>query len=377
MSTAPQPKFRLNYEGKNITADIAPYLIQLTYTDKIEGESDEIDLQLEDSKELWQGSWYPTKGDKMELHIGYGDKLVPAGTFEVDEVEFSGPPDRVNIRGQATGIKKAIRTKRMTAHENITVKQLADKIAAKNGLSVDGLFGKNANLVHKRISQNRETDLEFLKRVAQSYGIVFSVRSNKLVFTDQQLLEQRKASVTLDKTDVSRWSLRHKSVKTYAGAQAAWKNPDTDKVVQSVYEANPYDIVPDFLKGSVQSDTFKEYVGKFGNSADILQLKEKVENQAQADAKAQAALYRANTKEYEGEITLYGDPLICAGNNIELTGFGRMSGKWSVTESRHQFTRSGGYDTSATLKRVQGATSKQQKPKPSKVQRYGGTPNAY
>lgn len=377
MSTAPQPKFKLIYAGKNITDDISRFLIQLTYTDKIEGESDEIDIQLEDSQLLWQGSWYPTKGDKMELSIGYGSNMVPAGTFEVDEVEFSGPPDRVNIRGQATGIKKAIRTKRMDAFENVTVKQLAEKIAKKNGLTVEGVFGKNANLVHKRISQNRETDLEFLKRVAQSYGIVFSVRSNKMVFTDQQQLEKRSPSKTLDKTDVSRFSLRHKSVKTYAGAQVAWKNPDTDKVVQSVYQPSIEGLVPDFLKGSVGSETFKEYVGEFGNSADVLQIKEKSENEAQADAKAQAALYRANTKEYEGEIGLYGDPLICAGNNIELTGFGRMSGRWSITESTHTFSRSGGYSTSACIKRVQGAASNKQKPQPSKVQRYGGTPNAY
>jgi len=376
MSTAPQPKFKLLYAGKNITNDIAPYLISLTYTDKIEGESDEIDIQLEDSKLLWQGSWYPTKGDKMELWIGFGNQQVKAGAFEVDEIELSGPPDTVNIRGQATGIKKALRTKRMTAFENVTVKQLADKIAAKNGLSVEGVFGKNAQLVHKRISQNRETDLEFLKRVAQGYGIVFSVRSDKMVFTDQQQLEKRAASLSIDKTDVSRWSLRHKSVKTYAGAQAAWKNPDTDKVVQSVYQ--PVEgMVPDFLKGSVNSETFKEYVGDFGNSADVLQIKDKVENEAQADAKAQAALYRANTKEYEGDITVYGDPLICAGNNIDLTGFGRMSGRWSITESTHTFTRSGGYSTSATLKRVQGTSSANQKPKASKVTRYGGTPNSY
>lgn len=376
MSTAPKPKFKLMYAGKNITDDIAPFLIQLTYTDKIEGESDEIDIQLEDSRQLWQGSWYPTKGDKMELLIGYDSNMIPAGSFEVDEIEFSGPPDTVNIRGQATGIKKALRTKRMDAFENVTVKQLADKIAAKNGLTVEGVFGKNANLVHKRISQNRETDLEFLKRVAAGYGIVFSVRSDKMVFTDQQQLEKRGASKVIDKTDISRFSLRHKSVKTYAGAQVAWKNPDTDKVVQSVYQ--PIEgLVPDFLKGSVGSETFKEYTGNFANSADVLQLKDKAENEAQADAKAQAALYRANTKEYEGSITLYGDPLICAGNNIELTGFGRMSGKWSITESTHTFTRSGGYSTAASLKRVQGAATSKQKPQPSKVQRYGGTPNAY
>lgn len=371
-----RPKFKLLYSGKNITDEISQYLIGLTYTDKIEGESDEVEITLEDSRGLWQGNWYPTKGDKIELYIGYDDQQVKAGEFEVDEVEFSGPPDTVSIRAQATGITKAVRTKRSTGFENVTVKQLADKIAAKNGLTVEGVFGKNAELVHKRISQNRETDLEFLKRVAAGYGIVFSVRSSKIVFTDQQQLEKRKASRVIDKTDVSSWSLRHKSVKTFAGAQTAWKNPNSDKVVQSIYQ--PIDgLVPDFLKGSINSDTFKEYVGKFGNSSDILQIKDKVENQAQADAKAQAALYRANTKEYEGSLSMYGDPLLCAGNNIELTGFGRMSGRWSILESSHRFDRSGGYSTSINIKRVQGAAANKQKPADSKVKRWGGTSGAY
>lgn len=337
------------YAGKNITSSIEQYLITLTFTDKTEGESDEIDIQLEDSRQLWQGSWYPTKGDKMELFISRENgSEVRAGGFEVDEIEFSGPPDTVSIRGQATGITKKLRTKRSDAFENVTVKQLAEKIASRNGLTVDGAMGKYAGLTHARISQNREDDLAFLKRVATSYGIFFSIKDSKLVFTDQQKIEARKVARVVDRKDMESWSFRDKSVKTYAGAQVAWKNPDTDEVVQATYKPEG----DGFASESAGGDIFSEFTGQFANSADVFQSKERSENKQQAEAKAEAALYRANTKQKEGSFKVKGDPLLCAGNNVQVTGMGKMSGKWSIDTSTHSFSKGGGYSTDCTLKQV-------------------------
>lgn len=269
----------------------------------------------------------------------------------MDEIELSGPPDQVTIRGLAAPIKKKIRTKRSDAYEKVTVKQLAEKVASRNGLSIQGVFGKNANLVHARVSQNREEDLSFLRRVAGDYGIVFNVRGNKMIFTDQQQLEARSAALTIDRTEMTSWTFRDKSVKTYSGAQVAFKDPSTDKVVQAAYKSSGSE-TPDFIQEAMQSDTFKEIAGEFGNASDILQLKDRAENEQQAQAKAQAALYRANTKQREGSFKAKGDPLLCAGNNITITGMGKMSGKWSIESSSHSFTKGGGYSTDCTLKQV-------------------------
>lgn len=86
------PKVIVLYESKDITAHVAPALIELAYTDFMEGESDSVDLALEDAERRWQDAWYPQHGDVVQVQIGYaGEPLLPCGEFEVDEVELDGP----------------------------------------------------------------------------------------------------------------------------------------------------------------------------------------------------------------------------------------------------------------------------------------------
>lgn len=86
----PAPQARIIYEGKDISADISPYLLSVGYTDRLSGESDELELRLEDTDGRWRGDWYPGKGDSLAVSIGYaGQELVSCGSFEIDEIELS------------------------------------------------------------------------------------------------------------------------------------------------------------------------------------------------------------------------------------------------------------------------------------------------
>jgi hypothetical protein len=50
---------------------------------------------------------------------------------------------------------------------------------------------------------------------------------------------------------------------------------------------------------------------------------------------------------------VYGNPILVAGNNVELTGFGELSGKWHIKKSTHRIDRSGGYTTDLDLEKTQ------------------------
>lgn len=85
----PVPQARIIYEGKDISADISPYLLSVGYTDRLSGESDELELRLEDTDGRWRGDWYPGKGDSLTVSIGYaGQEPVSCGSFEIDEIDF-------------------------------------------------------------------------------------------------------------------------------------------------------------------------------------------------------------------------------------------------------------------------------------------------
>lgn len=50
------------YDNRDISADLAPYLKSISYTDHLSGEADDLTLTLEDRAGLWQGAWMPEKG---------------------------------------------------------------------------------------------------------------------------------------------------------------------------------------------------------------------------------------------------------------------------------------------------------------------------
>lgn len=326
MSKVPQPRFVVIYEGTDITADISDYLNAVTYTDEAEGGSDEVTLTVDDTEGLWAGAWFPTKGDSLSLKIGYDNNLIECGDFQVDEIEGSGPPDTVEIKALATPITESLKTKRSTGFENCTLKSIADKVAGRHGLKAEGII-EDVRL--GRVTQNRESDLAFLKRIAKEYGYVFSVRGTRLTFTSVYELEGGNPVTSIDKTDVTRWNLTHKTSETYEEASVKHQSPDRKELIKH-----------------------NEAAGKDSVKKDSLEMRGRVENEQQARIKAKAALYEKNTRELTGKITTEGSTTLLAGVNFELTGFGEFSGVFYAEKTTHRLMRNSGYTTDAKIKRV-------------------------
>lgn len=333
------PYFKVLYEGKDITADVSNYLLQLVFSDKEEGESDSLEIQLEDVDGLWRGQWYPEKGSKLEAEIGFEDGRLNCGTFEIDQIDLSGPPDVVSIKALAAGLKGALRTKRSDAHEKKTLLDIARKVAQRNGLTVTG---EVPDVRFDRVTQNRETDLAFLRRISAEYGCIFSVRDKKLIFTTIYDIEDRTPSTEVDRLDIARYAINDKGIGTFKDAKVSYHDPKEKKVVETKFE---------------NSGSFAYSNVAAGDSAVI---HTKAENKQQAEKKAKAALHKANSYQQEGSIDMEGNPLMVAGNNFTLSGMGVLSGLWHIVESKHTITRSGGYTTEVSVKRVKkGEEAKQ------------------
>lgn len=349
MATVLKPAFRVLYEGTDITSDINRFLIQLTYEDKQQDEPDELTIQLENVEELWTNEWYPTKGAKLTAEIGYEGNLVPCGTFEVDEVEATGPPDVFTIKALSAGITKKLRTAKSTAHENKTLRQIADTVAAASGLTVfDQSGGGLDNITIQRVTQNRETDLAFLKRKAHEFGYLFTIRDKMLVFTPEKQIAGQGAVVTIDRTALISYSIKDKTSETYSKAVVKYHNPKEKEVIEDEDDTSAID--------GADNET----------AADTLEIRTKAEDKSQAKAKAEAALYRANSKQKEGSVTMPGNPLLLAGNNYEQTGIGMMSGVYNIERSSHTIDKGGGYLTSLTIKMVGFVAPEKRKTKPRK-----------
>lgn len=135
----------------------------------------------------------------------------------------------------------------------------------------------------ERKTQEKQTDLAFLSRLAREYGIVFSVRGDQLVFMDTEELESQPVVMTIHKNELSRASFTDKTSQVFGGAVVATRNMKTNSVRR--WKIEPSD--QEGGKGTLSKDTWQ---------GDVT-----VENETQAQAKANGCVERKKQGQNNGE----------------------------------------------------------------------------
>lgn len=321
------PFWRLTIEGRDVTREVSPYVLSVTYTDHVVGQSDDVQISLEDRDGLWRGPWLLQAGNTLKLEIGYhGEPPLNCGEFEVDEVESSGPPDVVTIRALAAGPSAELRTRRNRAYEGQTLAQVCEAVAQRHKLR---LVGSIAGAAVDRISQENESDLAFLDRLAAENGYAFSIRAGQLDFILLDELETRAPAFTLRRAECASYRMKSATHDVYRACEATYQHPATKRTIRKTVEA------PGVLTG------------------DTLKVRIRVATEAEAEARARAALRRANAAANPASVTLEGNPRIMAGLNGTLAGWGSVfDGVYHVSTSVHRLSRGEGYVTEPELKKV-------------------------
>jgi len=325
------PQWILSYLGLNITADVSEMVLAIRYVDRLDGASGELEVELEDSEKLWQGPWYPALGDVVSLQIGYGgEALLDCGSFQIDELELDGPPDVMRLRCLAAYIVPAMRTANTVAYENVGLLEIAAQIATKYSLALVIASSESKNeLMFARVTQRRQTDLEFLKRLAREHNFDFTVRAGQLIFYERQALESVPAAVVITRSDAIRFSFRNRARRIYERAQFSYFDPDTKELIaQSVPASSP------------------------SPTTDSLKIVARCENANQAQVKAEALLHLHNMVFVDASIEGPGNPVLVAGNNVQLSGWGALDGTYLIETARHHLARASGYTTSIAARRV-------------------------
>lgn len=169
----PRPIWRVLVGGQDVTGKVAPRLQSLTITECRSDQADQLDLVLDDHDGRLE---LPARGVSVRVLLGWESTgLVDKGTFEVDEVEFSGPPDVITLRARSADMKSALRTRSARSFHGTTIKAIVETIAKAHDLTaVVGTFG-NTKVQH--IDQTDESDLAFLNRIGKRYDAVATVRA--------------------------------------------------------------------------------------------------------------------------------------------------------------------------------------------------------
>lgn len=241
------------------------------------------------------------------------------------------------------------------------------------------VVNNNLDIVITRSTQNKETDLAYLTRIAAEYGFAFNIKGKHMIFYNIKSLEGRPASVKLTESQLTKYSITDKLTGTFSDAVVKHHNPKTKTVITAT--ANAYDepLWPiEALKVKYRPEGFgvlkdQGFAPRGGDiqkedySNDTLQIKSKAENKQQAEAKAKSALHEANSNCCSGSFDTPFNILCCAGNNAELTELGEYSGVYHINAAKFNITKGSGGTVSCEVKRV-GFVAQKKKSKKKDVE---------
>ena len=331
MSTAPTTRVELLYEGEDISRDIATHLLSMTYNDNETGKADDIEIRLKDEKKLWSGPWLPRKGDTIQAAIVHtvsgNEKRLDLGRFSIDELEFTGPPSIVSIKGVSIPLNTDIRRLQKTrAWEDATLSEIASEVAATGELEL--LFITDADPKYQRVDQREESDLKFLMRLCDQEGYSLKITDRQLVLfdPDKQREEPPVKSLVMGRDYIKSWNFKTQSHDVYSTIIVVFKDPLTGDLNEYTY-------------------TDPNVVG--GQTSKLVKRAESIE---EAERRAKAAMRRHNRLESTGTLTLMGSTDLVAGATIEYSSGSAWDGKFIITKATH--TVASGYEVSIDIAAV-------------------------
>jgi phage protein D len=303
--------------GRDITALLSDRLLSIRITDKAGMDSDEAEISLDDRDGAVA---LPARGARLQISLGYQETgLTTLGSYRIDEVESSGPPQQITLRGRPADLSGTVKAVRRHAWENVSLAQVVKEIAQRNKLTP--VCTMKAKV--ERLDQVNESDIHFITRIARQYDATASVKAGKLLVVPrggQAKSVSGKAIplLVLHRADIKSWRYTLSDRNESGGVAVKSHNKKTGKTLEI--------IVPD----------------KDNPSAPVRAARHSVPSAARAGASAKGTLERNNRSTGTLTLDLAGRADIVAERKISLSGVKQgVDGQWVVDTITHDFSAHG------------------------------------
>lgn len=329
-----QPSLKLFLEESDISNDILPDLIDLEYNNEGDNAST-LRIIVRSSPRLFNSNWMPKPLQYIKCELFYegeSDKLN-AGNFQVESIreKVGNSYDIIEISAISVPIIGRIFEKKNLSFKNVPLETvLRDKALGINlnpQIKVPELF--------VNLEQQEQSDLEFLRMVAGSWGLSFTIDNGTLVMAGDAYFRSLPPILTLDRSEYRELDLEHSGYNTYADCEVSynWLGEDKQLTVKdwAVFTDNLVSLRPSRrlrheMKFPVVSPYHAAYAG--------------VEQ-----------LVRKNNGQIGGTMSAIGRPELVALNNIQLLG-NRFNGKYQILTATHRFNSDRGWACDCKLKWV-------------------------
>jgi phage protein D len=310
------PDYKILADNNDITAAIRDRLISLTLTDEAGIQSDSISLVLDDRDNAIQ---LPRKGAQLDVFMGYKETgLVKKGLFTVDEIEISGPPDIITIKGKAANMRASLKAPKTRSFDNLKLGDIVRTLANDNQLTPK-ISPDLADLVIPHLDQTNESDLHFLTRIARQYGAISKPVEGHLLFVvkgeTKSATGKVLSEISINKTQTSDYTATLADRDKYKAVIAHWQD----------------------------TKTAQKIAVKTSNDAPAFTLRHTYQDQETAAQAAKSKIASLNRGTGTVSLTLSnGDALLFAESVLHLSGFRTgVNGAWTSTHVEHEINAAG------------------------------------
>jgi uncharacterized protein len=327
---APVAAFRVTLDGQDLTNKIAPRLLSLRITEKRAGEADEISLVLHDKDNSLA---IPRRGVLIRAALGWERGsglqlgLVDKGSFTVDEVSWSGPPDVVTVSGRSADLTAGYRKRRDASYRETTLGTVVRQVAARHGLTPQ-IAPELADIEVPVLGQTAKSDMAMIRGLGRRHDAVATVKSGKLILSPISAGTTAGGRVipgaTIARADCQTWNYQLASREDYDGVEADWHDQD-----------------------AAQRETVK-----VGGTRNPKRLRRTYATELDATHAARAEHSRIQRADAKLDLDLaLGRPDLYPNRGIAVSGFKSEidARRWLIAEAEHEMDGQGGLRTRLEL----------------------------
>jgi phage protein D len=270
---------------------------------------------------------------------GGGDAPLFDGEIVELESAFAPAAHKLTIRA-FDRMHRLSRGRNVRSFVNVTVGDIASKIAQERGLHADIA---STPQVHPYLFQHNQTDLEFLQSRASALGYLVNV-DGKTLRLAQPTADGDSVSLQWNK-DLLEFHPRMTTVGQITGSTVrGWDPSARQEIVGQAQQGNG---IP---KVGEQTPPGQLAQQAFNVDAQLLTVHRPIRTQAEADQLAQAVADRQSSRFIEADGVCIGNSKILAGSPVEITAIGdRFSGTYVVTSATHTYNAGEGYKTQFSI----------------------------
>lgn len=318
-NSARRAGLKINYNNKDISADLAPFLKSFQYNDVMSGQADDIQIALENREHLWEMDWLPEKGAMLTAAIvteewehGQGLQELSLGQFEIDEIELSEPPSEIKIKAVSVPNNTELRgVDKNRSWEKTKLSVIAQDIASGAGLEL--FFDTEDDPELERAEQTEQSDLSFLQKLCNDAALALKITDMQIVIFDESKYEQAEAVATLTcgESKLKSYSIKSSTREVYAACHVKYQEGKSKSCIEYTFSAP-------------------------GKSGKTLQVNEQVKSVGEAEKLAKKKLREKNKEEITMSASVMGSFYFLAGSTVQINSFGKFDGRYIITKASHE-----------------------------------------